>query len=290
LKRTCLGMDNVIKTRKRSPASNETKLKISRAHMGMKLSSETRTKMSIAHKGKRVGINNPMWGKHHSIEQRAIMSAKLKILWATPEFRDKIDKHIRSDSLICSVCGGTKRPYTKTCRACYLKSRTLDDETRKLHDKQYRESHKQEEKERGLRWRASHKEHIANKSKMYYANNKDKIIKHTREYGASHKKERAKTVRERLNRVKAEVLTRYGNNKLACLNCGLTDIRALSIDHVNGGGSKHRKASSLFGVKMYAWLKANHYPTGYQTLCMSCQFIKRVESNENNKWRCTQDG
>jgi len=81
--------------------------------------------------------------------------------------------------------------------------------------------------------------------------------------------------------VKEQVLTHYGNGKLSCLRCGFTDIRALSIDHINGGGTKHRK---VLKVKWYClffvWLRKNHYPEGYQTLCMNCQVIKKRENNE----------
>ena len=37
-------------------------------------------------------------------------------------------------------------------------------------------------------------------------------------------------------KVKREVLTHYGNDKLACVKCGEENIACLSIDHINGGG------------------------------------------------------
>ena len=69
-----------------------------------------------------------------------------------------------------------------------------------------------------------------------------------------------------------KVLTHYGNGKLACVRCGFDDIRALSIDHIDGGGSRHRKS---LHKDFYAWLIENDYPLGYQTFCMNCQFITR---------------
>lgn len=77
--------------------------------------------------------------------------------------------------------------------------------------------------------------------------------------------------------IKRLVLTHYGNGKLACVKCGFIDIRALSIDHINGGGGKHTRNLS---TSLYRWLIKNGYPIGYQTLCMNCQWIKRVENNE----------
>lgn len=83
---------------------------------------------------------------------------------------------------------------------------------------------------------------------------------------------------------KTLVLTHYGDGKLQCMRCGFEDIRALSLDHIAGGGNEHRKThKSSAGI--YAYLKVNNYPQGYQTLCMNCQFIKRFENNEHNYYR-----
>jgi hypothetical protein len=81
--------------------------------------------------------------------------------------------------------------------------------------------------------------------------------------------------------VKVEVLTYYGKGKLACVRCGFDDIRALSLDHINGrapGEEWHNKNRS--GQHLYRFLMNNVYPDGYQTLCMNCQWIKREENGE----------
>ena len=80
--------------------------------------------------------------------------------------------------------------------------------------------------------------------------------------------------------LKREVLTHYGNGYLACVKCQFFDIRALSIDHISGGGTRRRGGRRSSGV-FYRWLKNNGYPLGYQTLCMNCQFIKRFENRED---------
>jgi len=88
-----------------------------------------------------------------------------------------------------------------------------------------------------------------------------------------------------LHRIKEAVLARYSCGEVAvCVKCGFSDIRALSIDHVNGGGTKHRRElKGGYGRMMYVWLRRNGYPSGYQTLCMNCQFIKRFECNEQGR-------
>jgi len=88
----------------------------------------------------------------------------------------------------------------------------------------------------------------------------------------------------RLN-LKKEIMLHYSDGEIKCKKCGFTDIRALTIDHINGKGHLHRQ-SLLKGEKggnnFYLWLKRNSYPLGYQTLCMNCQFIKRFENEELN--------
>jgi hypothetical protein len=83
-------------------------------------------------------------------------------------------------------------------------------------------------------------------------------------------------------RKKIAVFSHYSNGDIKCNRCGLNDIRALSIDHINGGGSKHIKEirGGRLGSNFYHWLIKNNYPPGYQILCMSCQWIKRSENRE----------
>ena len=98
------------------------------------------------------------------------------------------------------------------------------------------------------------------------------------EYYQAPKSQRAKYQKEYRQSYKRKVLTHYGNGKLACTKCGYNDIRALSIDHINGKGSEHR--DSIKHANVYVWLVKNGYPEGYQTLCMRCQWIKRDENKE----------
>jgi len=76
--------------------------------------------------------------------------------------------------------------------------------------------------------------------------------------------------------VKLEVLQHYSLH-LKCQECGFSDVRALSIDHIDGGGTAHARS----GVNMlYYWLKNKGYPSGFQVLRMNCQYIKREEKQE----------
>jgi hypothetical protein len=67
-------------------------------------------------------------------------------------------------------------------------------------------------------------------------------------------------------------ITAYGGK---CIRCGFADVRSLHIDHVNGGGHKHRKTTST--RMLLFWLKKNNYPKIFQILCANCNSIKRFE-------------
>lgn len=87
---------------------------------------------------------------------------------------------------------------------------------------------------------------------------------------------------------KLEVLAHYGkDSKPVCAVCGESRVLCLTIDHINGGGRKHRAAvtGGSGGSRFYYWLKRNGYPDGYQTLCMNDNFLKlmTIENNSRHK-------
>lgn len=65
-----------------------------------------------------------------------------------------------------------------------------------------------------------------------------------------------------------------------CSRCGFDDIRALQVDHVNGGGARHRKADPTV-VSVGGLLKAvRAEPSEFTVLCANCNWIKRAENKE----------
>ena len=130
---------------------------------------------------------------------------------------------------------------------------------------------------------------------VYYLEHKDELqVKH-RDYLREHPEKRRRVSMEKMRgyvskhhlKFKTELLTHYGYGECACVKCGFSDIRALSIDHINGGGFQHRRELEKQGKghrrNFYYWLKKEGYPEGFQTLCMNCQFIKRFEDREDRK-------
>lgn len=67
------------------------------------------------------------------------------------------------------------------------------------------------------------------------------------------------------------VLNHYSDNLMKCECCGELNEEFLTIDHINGGGSKHRKDCNLRGNGMfYKWLIDNNFPPGFRVLCFNC--------------------
>jgi hypothetical protein len=81
----------------------------------------------------------------------------------------------------------------------------------------------------------------------------------------------------RLNsfRLKVKVLSHYSKGSPKCACCNEKVIEFLTIDHINGDGSQHRKTKELMstcGGNIYRWLRKNHFPPGFRVLCMNCNF------------------
>jgi hypothetical protein len=82
--------------------------------------------------------------------------------------------------------------------------------------------------------------------------------------------------KERRDRKRLEIVDHLGGK---CVRCGFSDIRALQIDHVNGGGVKARKQPNYNWWRF--WVEVRKDTSGkYQLLCANCNWIKREENGE----------
>lgn len=59
----------------------------------------------------------------------------------------------------------------------------------------------------------------------------------------------------------------------------------LTIDHIHNDGAKHRReitgGISQNGAKLYAWLKKNNYPEGFQVMCWNHNMKKAFEAKRS---------
>jgi len=104
--------------------------------------------------------------------------------------------------------------------------------------------------------------------KTHRLKNREINLKKKREYKLKRKEIIFEQYKTRKTKIKFEVLNHYSNGTMQCACCGEKYIEFLSIDHVAGGGSKHRKKIKV--GDFYFWLIKNNFPTGYRVLCMNC--------------------
>lgn len=83
-----------------------------------------------------------------------------------------------------------------------------------------------------------------------------------------------------------EMIDVYGEK---CAVCGENTPEFLTIDHVNGGGTKHRRQISGDFKK---WLKSQGWPkNGYRLLCANCNCsVKANKWYNNNKIAANSSG
>lgn len=127
-------------------------------------------------------------------------------------------------------------------------------------------------------YREKNREALREYARQYYHNNRVRY----QAYWKKHRQQMNAIGRKRNLRIKREVLSYYGGGVLSCMWCSFGDIRALSIDHIKGGGTQHKKSLGGYKSHLYDWLKQQGFPEGYQTLCMNCQYIKKIENKEGS--------
>lgn len=77
-------------------------------------------------------------------------------------------------------------------------------------------------------------------------------------------------------RLRLEALRKYSVTPYpSCACCSETIVQFLGIDHINGGGGKHRKEVGT-GWGFYRWLRRNDFPEGFQTMCFNCNQAKHT--------------
>jgi len=122
-------------------------------------------------------------------------------------------------------------------------------------------------------WYERNREHQLAKARAHYEANKDAKIAYGKKWHYANLDKVAVYAKRTVRHLREDVFRAYGG-KCACPACGEDNLLFLTIDHVNGGGNKHRKevlGSHLkAGVHTYVWLRQQGYPKGFQILCFQC--------------------
>ena len=145
------------------------------------------------------------------------------------------------------------------------------------------EGRRQYRKAYDVAYRDANKEKLRRENSRRYQERKEKQREYSKQYYRLHA-ERIKANAIRTGKVvrakqRLAVVWHYSSGTMACVQCGFSDIRALVLDHINGGGTEHRRELGC-GRNVWLWLARHGFPPGYQILCANCNAIKAREENE----------
>lgn len=140
----------------------------------------------------------------------------------------------------------------------------------------YYAGHKGEEKARAKIYQAEHREAYRAQRKAYRAAHLEEAKRYDKAYNVAHRAEFRLRDAEKNAVCKLEALNAYGGAICAC--CGEDLFEGLTLDHVDGDGAAWRRerGTRASGAGLYAWLKKNGYPHGFQVLCGTCNLAKRI--------------
>ena len=133
--------------------------------------------------------------------------------------------------------------------------------------RRWAEAHPEEAKERYRRYDERHKE--ARRARWH--NNpeyKERNKQAARRYKEKNRDKVLVAVRQRWRKIRETVIAKYGGG---CACCGEARYEFLCLDHVNGGGTKIRRADKSAIAKLYRLLALEDgVLPDYRVLCHNC--------------------
>lgn len=181
------------------------------------------------------------------------------------------------DALFLKVIRMNNEKRNQRERENYRKNReqVLEYRRKKYHEKYKNDpNYKQRRKESWKKWYSKNKERQVEYNRQYRKNNYDKELIRQRKYNQEHREERNAKRRERNAERRLRVIQHYSNGTNSCSCCGESIVQFLTVEHINGGGTKHREEQKLYGNTFYYWLIKNKFPLGYEILCYNCNCAK----------------
>jgi len=157
-----------------------------------------------------------------------------------PTARARFSRGDQVEARKCKRCGEEKKPEEFVVNKSAASGGNICRECRRKRDAERRSANRDEFRAKHSEWRDANREHV----RQYHKRKRDEL--------------------------RDEVLDAYGG-KCAC--CGEVERDFLTIDHINGGGTAHRKA--IHG-KVYNQLRRDGFPLGYRVLCWNCNWAHRL--------------
>jgi len=121
------------------------------------------------------------------------------------------------------------------------------------------------------KWRKEHYEHALKMERARAKRHREKYREASRrsyfKYREKNIERRVKSNRQRYRDRRLYCIEHYGN---MCACCGEKNIEFLAIDHIDGGGKKHREDLKSQNMNIYEYLYKNNYPDGFRVLCHNC--------------------
>lgn len=93
-------------------------------------------------------------------------------------------------------------------------------------------------------------------------------------YCASHRVEIRAAEKRYRDKIRRWALEHYSTSPPFCACCGERTYQFLGIDHINGGGRRHRKSLGGSTTAMLNRMRKRGWPEGFQVLCYNCNLAK----------------
>ena len=183
-----------------------------------------------------------------------------------------------------------KRRRHREYQRRYLATHPEQLEKNRASAREYGRTHREERSAYYKQWRKRNPEMVREKQRKNYLRHKDRIRARNEEWKQKNLARYQWARRRWMTKVKLDVLSHYphresGNGGVGCQWCGFSDLRALSLDHVNDDSHLHGRVRSANFVQpngkqsgFYFYLRRAGFPNDppLQVLCMNCQFVKRA--------------
>ena len=129
---------------------------------------------------------------------------------------------------------------------------------------------KEKQREYNRRYRETHKEQLKEKGRLYQLKNRAKLLPYWRNWYHTHKDTIVPYSKKRRALLRYLALEKLG---LKCAKCGFDDLRALQINHKNGGGTKEYKSLSMYR----AIIAGTRAIEDLETRCANCNALYEYE-------------